>query len=141
MSPLFSRNKRTGNIRHILLFLLLAMPGAVNAGEEVEKTIFLVNEHDRVVAVNAETGQFFDFILSAKERIQQRFVANGVAILVTNQRFAGVGIYPSGWISMRRKAQEKVLSTEVEDRSAVLVTSDRILTFSSKSGVWSETRR
>jgi hypothetical protein len=137
----FLCNKSSRNIKCTLLFLLLAMPGAASAEEEVEKTIFLVNESDRVVAVNAETGQFFDFIISAKERIQDRFVANGVAILVTNQRFAGVGIYPSGWISIRRKAQEKVVSAEVADRSAVLVTSDRILTFSSKSGVWSETRR
>ena len=141
MFPLFLCKKNTGNFRRVLLFFLLAVPGVVNAGEEVEKTIFLVNEDDRIVAVNAETGQFFDLIISAKERIQDRFVANGVAILVTNQRFAGVGIYPSGWSSIRRKAQEKVVSAEVADRSAVLVTSDRILTFSSKSGVWSETRR
>ena len=141
MFPLFICKQGTRNIRYALLFFLLVMPVGVNAEEYVEKTLFLVNEDDRVVAVNAETGQFFDFIISAKERVQDRFVANGVAILVTNQRFAGVGIYPSGWISMRRKAQEKVVSAEVADRSAVLVTSDRILTFSSKSGVWSETRR
>ena len=141
MFPLFICKQGTRNIRYALLFFLLVMPVGVNAEEYVEKTLFLVNEDDRVVAVNAETGQFFDFIISAKERVQDRFVANGVAILVTNQRFAGVGIYPSGWASLRRKAQEKVVSVEVADRSAVLVTSDRILTFSSKSGVWSETRR
>jgi hypothetical protein len=141
MFPLFICKQGTRNIRYALLFFLLVMPVGVNAEEYVEKTLFLVNEDDRVVAVNAETGQFFDFIISAKERVQDRFVANGVAILVTNQRFAGVGIYPSGWVSLRRKAQEKVVSVEVADRSAVLVTSDRILTFSSKSGVWSETRR
>jgi len=141
MFPLFICKQGTRNISYALLFFLLVMPVGVNAEEYVEKTLFLVNEDDRVVAVNAETGQFFDFIISAKERVQDRFVANGVAILVTNQRFAGVGIYPSGWVSLRRKAQEKVVSVEVADRSAVLVTSDRILTFSSKSGVWSETRR
>lgn len=141
MFPLFLCKKNTRSIRYVLLFFLLAIPVGANAEEYVEKTLFLVNENDRVVAVNAETGQFFDFIISAKERIQDRFVANGVAILVTNQRFAGVGIYPSGWSTIRRKAQEKVVSAEVADRSAVLVTSDRILTFSSKSGVWSETRR
>ena len=135
----FKKNVRIA--KYVLMSFLLAIPAGAIAEESVEKTLFLVNEDDRVVAVNAETGQFFDFIISAKERVQDRFVANGVAILVTNQRFAGVGIYPSGWSSIRRKAQEKVLSAEVADRSAVLVTSDRILTFSSKSGVWSETRR
>jgi len=141
MFPLFSCKKNTGNIRYVLLFFMLVMPGVVNAGEEVEKTLFLVDESDRVVAVNAETGQFFDFVISAKERVQDRYVANAVAILVTNQRFAGVGGYPSGWSSLRRKAQEKVVSAEVVDRSAVLVTSDRILTFNGKTGAWSETRR
>lgn len=64
----------------ILVLLLLAMSGISGADQDVEKTIFLVNESDRIVAVNAETGQFFDLVLSAKERIYDRIVANGVEI-------------------------------------------------------------
>jgi len=128
-------------LRYITLLLLLAIAGAAGAARDVEKTIFLVNEADRVVAVNAETGQFFDFVLSAKERIQERHVANGVAILITNQRFAGVSNYPSGWGDLRRRAGESIVSTEVADHSAVVVTSDRILVFNGKSGSWAEKRR
>jgi hypothetical protein len=124
------------------LFCLLFGSGCVvSAAEDVGKSLFLVDESDRVVAVNAETGQFFDLVLSAKERIRDRFVANRVAILVTNQRFAGVGAYPSGWSSLRRKANEEVVSAEAVDYSALIVTSDRILTFNGKTGAWSETRR
>ena len=123
------------------VLLLLVMSGAAGADQEVEKTIFLVDETDRVVAANAETGQFFDFVLSAKERIRDRLVANGVAVLITNQRFAGVSNYPSGWSSMRRRAGEKVVSAEVVDHSALVVTSDRILVFNGKTGAWSEKRR
>ena len=128
-------------ISGVLLVVLLASPVMVTADEVVAKTIFLVDESDRIVAANTATGQFFSLPISAKEKIQQRYVANGVAVLVTNQRFAGVGSYPSGWSSLRRIAGEKVVSAEVVDRSALLVTSDRILTFNGDSGSWAETRR
>ena len=129
------------SLNYFLVLLLLVTSGTAGADQDVEKTIFLVYETGRVVAANAETGQFFDLVLSAKERIQERYVANGAAILVTNQRFAGVSNYPSGWSSMRRRAGEKVVSAEVVDHSALVVTSDRILVFNGKTGAWSEKRR
>jgi len=52
-----------------------------------------------------------------------------------------VGSYPSGWSSLRRIADEKVVNSEVVDRSALLVTTDRIITFNGERGSWSETRR
>jgi hypothetical protein len=124
------------------LFCLLFGAGCVvSAEEDLGKSLFLVDESGRVVAVNAETGQFFDLVLSAKERIRDRYVASRVAILITNQRFAGVGAYPSGWSSLRRKASEEIVSAEAVDYSALIVTSDRILTFNGKTGAWSEKRR
>lgn len=128
-------------IRRVLLLIMLAAAAATQADSDIGKTIFLVTEKDRIVAVNAETGQFFDLVISAKERIEDRFVANGVAVLVTNQRFAGVGTLPSGWRSLRRTAGEKLVTAEVADQSALIVTSRRILTFSGKTGAWSEARR
>jgi len=122
------------------LFLLL-FSSAVVADEDLGKSLFLVDESSSVVAVNAETGQFFELELSAKERVRDRLIANRVAILVTNQRFAGVGAYPSGWSSLRRKAGEKIVSAEAVDYSALIVTSDRILTFNGKTGAWSQRRR
>ena len=128
-------------LKHFLWLFLLVLTANASAAEVVEKTIFLVYEKDRVVAANTQTGQFFDYVLSAKEKIRERHVANGVAILVTNQNFAGVGSYPSGWGTLRRKAGEKVVSVEVEGHSALIVTSDRILAFNGRAGDWSETRR
>ena len=126
----------------VALFSLLAgLACKAPAEDDLGKSLFLVDESGRVVAVNAETGQFFDLVLSAKERVQERFIASRVAILITNQRFAGVGSYPSGWSSRRRKAGEKIVSAEAVDYSALIVTSDRILTFNGKSGAWSEKRR
>ncbi len=128
-------------IKVALFSLLAGVACEALAEDDLGKSLFLVDESGRVVAVNAETGQFFDLVLSAKERVQERFIANRVAILVTNQRFAGVGSYPSGWSSQRRKAGEKIVSAEAVDYSALIVTSDRILTFNGKSGAWSEKRR
>ena len=128
-------------LRVVLFSLLAAVACMAMAEDDLGKSLFLVNESGRIVAVNAETGQFFDFVLSAKERVQDRFIANRVAVLVTNQRFAGVGSYPSGWSSLRRRAGEKIVSAEAVDYSALIVTSDRILTFNGKSGAWSEKRR
>jgi hypothetical protein len=123
-----------------LLWLMLALAPAA-AGPAAEKSIYLVDGEGEVTAVNTDTGQFFDFAVSAKERIEQRLVGGGVAVLVTNQRFAGIGAWPSGWASVRRSAGERVIQAEAEDYSAVVVTSDRILSFNGKTGSWSEARR
>ena len=128
-------------LKHFLWLLLPMLAASGSADEVVEKTIFLVNEKGRVVAANTQTGQFFDYVLSAKERIHERHVANGVAILVTNQNFAGIGPFPSGWGTLRRKAGEKIVSVEVAGHSALVVTSDRILAFNGRAGDWSEKRR
>jgi hypothetical protein len=120
--------------------LLLGMGFAV-AEETVEKSVFLVLEDDRIIASNVQTGQFFDFDFSAKEKVQQQIVANGVAIVVTNQRYAGIGVFSGGWQSIRRIAGESVISAEAQDYSALVVTSDRILAFNGKTGSWSDRKR
>jgi len=124
-----------------LLFPLLAVTGPALADGNVPKAIFLHQEDDRIVAGNAETGQFFDLRISAKEEVLDRHVANGVAIVITNQRFAGIGTFSSGWQDIRRIASEKVVSVDVGDYSALLVTSDRLLTFNGRNGSWSQTGR
>jgi hypothetical protein len=127
-------------LRVVVSAVLFAISGATVA-ESVGKTLFLVKEDRQVTAVNAETGQFFELDISAKEVIQQDIAANGVAIVVTNQRFAGVGAWPTGWSSLRRMAGERLVSAEAEDTSAVIVTSDRVLSFNGKTGTWAEKRR
>lgn len=123
------------------LFLWSAAVGRVTADEEVEKAIFLFNDGDTLTAGNAQSGQFFELDLSAKEKLIEQFVANGVAIVVTNQRFAGIGTFSGGWNSLRRIAGEDFVSAEVRDLSAMLVTSDRLLTYYGRSGAWAQTRR
>jgi hypothetical protein len=123
-----------------VLGALLLLAGVV-AAEEVAKAIYLVTEEGSITAVNAETGQFFDLDISAKEVVERQVVAKGVAIVVTNQRFAGVGTWPTGWASNRRTAGEDVVTIEAEDTSAVVVTSRRVLSFNGRFGAWAEKRR
>ena len=134
----------SGYFRRILCscvsIMLLAGTGAVR-GDELGKSVFLVEEDERITAVNTQTGQFFDLDISAKEKVQQQVVAKGVAVVVTNQRFAGVGVLPTGWSSTRRAAGERVVSTQAEDTSAVIVTTQRVLSFNGKTGSWAEKRR
>ena len=90
---------------------------------------------------DVQTGQFFDFDFSAKEEVQQQVVANGVAIVVTNQRYAGIGVFTGGWQSIRRIAGESVISAQAQDYSALIVTSDRVLAFNGRTGSWSDRKR
>jgi hypothetical protein len=134
-------NIRTGLGAATLLCSLWLAPAPLPAGEPAEKSIYLVDEDNGVTAVNAATGQHFALALRAKERIERREAGNGAAVLVTNQRYAAVGAWPSGWASVRRSAGERVERIEAEDYAALVVTTDRILSFNGRTGSWSESRR
>jgi hypothetical protein len=129
--------------RHWLgIALLVWLAGLTAAGaDEVEKVLFLVVEKDGVVASNALTGRIDRLELRAKERIERYEVANAVAVVVTNQRFAAYAVPYGAWRSLRVRAQEDTLSVEAGDYAATVVTSDRILNFHGRRGAWSEAPR
>ena len=124
-----------------LSLLFLAGLGLGAHAEEVEKLLFLVVEDNGVYASNTLTGRIDRLELRAKERIEDYKVANAVAVVITNQRYAAYGVLPGGWRSLRLRAQETTESVEVGDYSATVVTSDRILNFYGRRGAWSEVRR
>jgi hypothetical protein len=111
------------------------------AAHDIEKQVFLVVDEDEVIASNTKLGRFDRLELGAKEKIQDYKVANAVAVVVTNRRFAAYGVLRGGWNSRRVRAGEQVESLDAADYSAILVTSDRILNYSGRTGVWSETKR
>jgi hypothetical protein len=122
----------------VLLGAVLVLPVCA---DEVEKVLFLVVEKDEVIASNTKAGRFDRLNLHAKERIRDYKVANAVAVVVTNQRYAAYGVLSGGWNSIKLIAQEKTESIQVEDYSATIVSSERVLNFYGRSGAWSETRR
>jgi hypothetical protein len=136
------RNPVAGAGHAVLAGMMLwFLPGGVVPADSVEKILFLVDEGEELVAANTATGQFFRLKLSARETVERRITTNACAVLVTSQRFIGVGSWPSGWASLRRSAGEQLVSAEAEDHSAVLVTSSRMLSFNGRTGSWSETPR
>lgn len=122
----------------VLLGAVLVLPVCA---DEVEKVLFLVVEKDEVIASNTKAGRFDRLDLHAKERIRDYKVANAVAVVVTNQRYAAYGVLSGGWQSIKLVAQEKTESIQVADYSATIVSSERILNFYGRSGTWNEARR
>ena len=136
------RSPAPGIMAVLALAVMLIFPVApATAEENVAKAIYLFREDDKIVASNAQTGQFFDLRFNAKEKVLDQFIANGAAIVVTNQRYAGIGSFSGGWQSIRRIAGEELVSAEVQDYSALLATTDRLLSFSGRNGSWSQTKR
>ena len=109
--------------------------------DEVEKVLFLVVEPGEVIASNTRSGRFDRLELKAKERVMDYKVANAVAVVVTNQRFAAYGVLAGGWQSLRREAGEKTERVEAADYAATVLTGDRILNFNGRTGAWNQTRR
>jgi len=108
---------------------------------EVEKTVFLVVEDDGVVASNTLLGRFERLDMMAKEKIERHQADAGVAVVITNQRYAAYGAPVGGWRTVRVTAGEHFESMELADFSATIVTNDRILNFYGRTGTWSQTRR
>lgn len=127
--------------RFLLAVAVLLATQLPAAAEEVEKSLFLVFESDGVVASNTLLGRFDRLELDAGEEILDRRVANAVAVIVTNQRFAGYGVLAGGWQSLRREAGEHHESLQAADYSATVVTDDRILNFNGRNGAWRQVRR
>ncbi len=142
LSLKFPRLSRRGAKAAVgILILALSASSFQACADEVEKVLFLVFESGEVIASNTRSGRFDRLKLHAEEHILDYQVANATAVVITNRRFAAYGVFFGGWQSKRIKAGEKLQAMEVEDYSATLVTSDRILNFSGRSGAWSETRR
>ncbi len=125
-------------VRGILVAVGLTLP---LWAAEVEKVLFLVVEKDEVIASNTLSGRFDRLPLRANERIQEYKVANAVAVVVTNERYAAYGAGAAGWRSVKLIAKEQTELIEVEDYSATVVSNERILNFYGRSGTWNETRR
>ena len=130
-------------MRIITAGILVFMLGAQSAlwADDVEKVLFLVVEPGEVIASNTQSGRFDRLDLDAKERILDYKVANAVAVVVTNQRFAAYGVLAGGWQSVRREAGEDLERIEAEDYGATVLTDDRILNFNGRTGTWNQTRR
>lgn len=130
-------------VSKLLAIAIIALLAVQNRGyaDEVEKSLFLVVESGEVIASNTLLGRFDPLKLDAKETIVDYKVANAVAVVITNQRFAAYGVLSGGWQILRREAGEKSESLQAEDYAATVITDDRILNFNGRTGAWHQLRR
>lgn len=124
--------------RTLLLFMLSVT--AISAQEGVRKQVFLVVDGDRLVASNVRTNGFDELRLDARERIMQSKEAEGVLVVVTNQRLIAYGA-ASGWSARDRATNENIESISAADYAGLIVTSRRMLNFNGETGVWGERQR
>jgi hypothetical protein len=107
LSLKFSWLSRRGTKTAIgILILALSAQSFQACAYEVEKVLFLVFESGEVIASNTRTGRFDRLKLHAEEHILDYQVANAIAVVITNRRFAAYGMLFGGWQSKRIKAGE-----------------------------------
>ena len=131
------------NMRLVMACLLSVLSASANAvaAEDVPRLLYLITENGAVIASNIQFNRFDELKLRAKEVIQEKAVADAVAVVVTNQRIIGYSVFTAAWKPKRTKAGEKLESIEAEDFSALVTTSHRFLSFNGRNGVWAETVR
>ena len=127
--------------RIFVLIIISSLLPVHGFAHDIEKLLFLVVDKDEVIASNTRLGRFDRLVLGPREKMVDYKVANAVAVVVTNRRFAAYGVLHGGWNSRRTQAGERLVSLEVADYSATVLTTDRILNYSGRTGAWSEAKR
>ena len=128
----------------LLLIAMLGAPvGVAMAGDEPPARLLYWHEEDdgRVVVSNIRFSRNDVLELGGRERIEDRASSQAMLVLVTNRRMVAYSVYTAAWREVPRKATERLEQLEAEDYSAFVLTSDRVLNFNGRSGVWSEDRR
>ncbi len=127
----------------LLLLPVLMGPAPAFAGDEPPARLLYWHEEDdgRIVVSNIRFSRNDVLELGGRERIEERASSQAMLVLVTNRRMVAYSVYTAAWREVPRKATERLEQLEAEDYSAFVLTSDRVLNFNGRSGVWSEDRR
>ncbi len=127
----------------LLLLPVLMGPAPAVAGDEPPARLLYWHEEDdgRIVVSNIRFSRNDVLELGGRERIEDRASSQAMLVLVTNRRMVAYSVYTAAWREVPRKATERLEQLEAEDYSAFVLTSDRVLNFNGRSGVWSEDRR
>jgi hypothetical protein len=127
----------------IALAMLAAGAGGAWAGDEPPARLLYWHEEDdgRIVVSNIRFSRNDVLELGGRERIEERASSQAMLVLVTNRRMVAYSVYTAAWREVPRKATERLEQLQAEDYSAFVLTSDRVLNFNGRNGVWSEDRR
>jgi hypothetical protein len=113
------------------------------AGDDPPARLLYWHEEDdgRIVVSNIQFSRNDVLELGGRERVEERASSQAMLVLVTTRRIVAYSVYTAAWREVPRKAAERLEQLEAEDYSAFVLTSDRVLNFNGRSGVWSEDRR
>lgn len=102
------------------------------------KQVFLVIEHKkrRVVGHNARKGTYRELQLSGYERIVRSGEAKQILVVATNRRYLAYSAHFSPWHVANIVPNERLLDMRVEDTVAIVLTTQRVLTFDARRGRW-----
>ena len=123
--------------------VLLQFAAAAHGQSEgnTPRVLFLFREDDRLIASNVQFSRFDEIKLVANEKVQEKVVAESVAVVTTNERIIAYSALIAAWQVVKRRAREQILDVQAVDFSASVVTTDRFLNFNGRNAVWAERRR
>ena len=101
--------------------------------------VFLLNETDRVVATS-RTGEFSEVRLLPNEWVLDSATTEWLAVVVTSKRILGYNGTTNRWWSNKAETGEKFIEIQTGGRNAVVLTSERMLSFTG-NGWKAHTRR
>ena len=102
--------------------------------------MFLHIERDGITAYAPGRRRHAEVRRQANERFLLTRTTPVLGIVVTTDRYLGYGIRGSGWRKVNRLPLEKLVDLRVQDSSAIILTSHRVLTFDGR-GWTTRTRR
>jgi len=112
------------------------LAASAQADELVPKQLYLYQQGSELIASNARRSTVDVLKLDAKEKVQDKVVANAVAVIATNQRLIAYSAYTGAWDARRLDAGEQVVSLQARDYSASVLTNQRILNYNGRNGAW-----
>jgi len=136
-------NRFENSLKSLISIALFAVVISATHADDVSvpKLVYLIQDDDKLIASNIKFNRFDEIKLEAKEEVAGHAVGNAVIVIVTNKRIIAYSVYTASWRTRSIGADEEVQSINAEDYSALVVTSQRFLSFNGKNGVWAETKR
>jgi hypothetical protein len=117
---------------------------ALRLREEVESkahlssNIALLDTGDRIVGYDAVTGKFLEWRYPPDENVRQISVERDVAVVVLEHEALGYAADSAGFVPIRLRRDEGLVSVTAKAQSATVVTTQRILSFTSSERRWEE---
>jgi hypothetical protein len=104
----------------------------------LSSNIAVVDTGDRVVGYDAVAEAFLEWRYSLGENVRKVAVDRDVAVVVLERDVLGYATDGAGFVPIRLGRDEELVSVSAKTQSAAVVTSERVLSFTSSERRWKE---